>query len=76
MKVIILSPAATVTLGGKIVAALVLDSVTSSPPVGAGPVNVKFAVEDVPPVTIAEVKLRLVGVGAFTVRLAVFVTVP
>jgi hypothetical protein len=76
LKIIVFSPAAIVTLAGKMAAALVLDTDTSSPPVGAGPVIVKVAVQEAPPVTTAGVNTRLIGVGARTIRIAVLVTVP
>ena len=47
-------PAATVTLAGTVATAvLLLDSVTTEPPDGAGPLSVTVPCDDVPPVTVA-----------------------
>ena len=45
LKVVLLLPAGTVTLGGTLAAALLLESVTSAPAVGAGHVEVTDRVE-------------------------------
>ena len=63
VKVVPVLPAATVTLAGALAAALLLDSVTSAPPVGAGPLSVTVPVEGVPPVTLAGLKLSEEAVG-------------
>ena len=76
LKLIEVPPGGTETLGGRTAAALAVDSGTSIPPSGAGPVNVRAAIEDEPPVTTAGVRLKLTGVGAFTVTFAVRVTGP
>jgi len=47
-----LAPAFTVTLGGTIAALLLLASVTTIPPAGAGPVNVTVPCDEVPPFTV------------------------
>ena len=80
MKVALVAPAATVTLAGTVAAAvLLLASVTTIPPAGAGALRVTVPVEDVPPVTLAGLRLRADRVGAavgFTVSMAVCVTPP
>lgn len=53
VKVVLVLPAGTVTLAGTPAAALLLESVTSAPAVGAGPLSVTVAVEVCePPVTL------------------------
>ena len=51
VKVAVVAPAATVTLTGTVAAALLLDRVTASPPVGAALPKVTVPVDEVPPVT-------------------------
>ncbi len=46
-------PAATVTEAGSVAAALLLESETDAPPVGAAPLKVTVPVVDVPLVTVA-----------------------
>ena len=46
-------PAATVTEAGTVAEALLLESETDTPPVGAAPLKVTVPVADVPPVTLA-----------------------
>jgi hypothetical protein len=46
-------PAATGTLAGTWADELLLDSVTTAPPVGAAPVRVTVPVEELPPMTLA-----------------------
>ena len=68
-------PAGTVTLAGTCAAAvLLLESVTSDPPAGAGPDNVTVPVEEVAPMTDVGLKLRPLRFGVLTVKLAVRVT--
>lgn len=74
VNVAVVAFAATVTLGGTVAAAvLALDRETTAPPAGAGPVKITVAVEGVPPMTDVGFKLRLVRLGAVTVKVAVFV---
>jgi len=54
---------------------LLLVSVTTAPPVGAGSFSVTVPVEEFPPVTDVGLKLTELGAGAFTVIVVVFVTV-
>ena len=62
VKVAVLAPAATSTLGGTVaIAVLLLERVTVAPPVGAGPVSVTVPVEVLPPVTVVGFKLRLLS---------------
>ena len=59
--------AATVTLEGTVAAAVLpLASVTTTPPVGAGPLSVTVPVDDVPPVTDAGFRLRALGAAPLT----------
>ncbi len=51
VKVAVVAPTATVTLAGTVAAALLLDSVTTAPPVGAALLKVTVPVDEVPPVT-------------------------
>lgn len=49
----VVAPAATVTLEGTLAAVvLLLENVTCTPPVGAGPLSVTVPVEEFPPVTL------------------------
>src|ERR1700676_5385865 len=53
VNVALVAPAATVTLEGTVAAVVsLLESVTSAPPVGAGPLSVTVPVEEFPPVTL------------------------
>jgi hypothetical protein len=56
-KVPVVAPAATVTLAGTAADALLLERLTSAPPVGAAPLSVTVPVELAPPT-------RLVGTRA------------
>jgi hypothetical protein len=67
-------PPATVTDGGTVTPALLLLSVTTAPPDGAGPFNVTlFAVVDPPPTTVFGDKVTVETPGGDTVRLPVTV---
>ena len=64
VKVAVVAFAATVTLAGTCAAeVLLLDSVTTAPPAGAGPVRVMVPVEAVPPVTAGGLRLTDETVG-------------
>src|SRR5215472_8151010 len=72
VNVAVVAPAGTVTLGGTCAAAvLLLDSVTTDPPEGAGPVNFTVPVDEVPPITEVGLTMRPLPVsfGACTVKL-------
>jgi hypothetical protein len=67
-------PVATVTLAGTCAAAgLLLDKVTTAPPVGAGLVSDTKPVKDVPPVTDVGLSVKVLRTDAVTVKLAVWV---
>jgi hypothetical protein len=68
------APAATVTVAAGVAAALVLEIVTASPPVAAGPDSVTVPVVVVPPVTVVGAKTKEDTVGALTVSTAVLAT--
>jgi hypothetical protein len=54
VKVALVLPLATVTLAGTLATAvLLLDSVTTAPPLGAAPLSVAVPCEELPPVTLA-----------------------
>ena len=46
-----IAPSGTVTLDGTLAAGWLLESITTAPPAGAGPLNVSVACEDWPPIT-------------------------
>ena len=71
VKVAVVAPAATVTLAGGVAAALLLDKVTVSPPVGAALPKVTVPVDELPPVTEVGFIVREETTGGFTVRVAV-----
>ena len=53
LNVVLVAPAAIVTLDGTVAAAvLLLESATVAPPVGAAPLSVTVPVEEFPPVTV------------------------
>ena len=83
VKVALVAPATTVTLEGTVAAAvLLLESVTSAPPGGVGPLNVTVPVEDcVPPITlvglsVSDESVTAGGGAGATVIEAVLVTPP
>src|SRR5258707_13704412 len=68
VNVALVAPAATVTLGGTVAAAvLLLESATVAPPAGAARLSVTVPVEEFPPVTLvgfSESDERETGAGA------------
>ena len=73
VNVVVVAPAATVTVAGTFAAAvLLLDRITTAPPVGAAWVSVTVPVEEVPPVTEAGLSPMLLRTPANTVRLALW----
>jgi len=75
VKVPLVAPAATVMLAGTVAAVLLLESVTWAPPAGAGPFRVTVPVEEVPPVTLAGLRVNDEGIGGTTVSEALWVSV-
>ena len=74
LNVAVVPFAAMVTLAGTVAAeVLLLDSVTTAPPEGAGPLNVKVPVEDVPPFTETGLRATVLRPAGVTVRDAVCV---
>jgi hypothetical protein len=77
VKVALVAPRGTVTVGGTVATlVLLLDRETSAPSLGAGPLSVTVPVEELPPVTLAGLRLsdERVGAGGVTVSTAVWVT--
>ena len=64
VKLALVCPAATVTLAGTVAAALLLDNVTTVPPLGAAAVRVTVPVELAPPVTVLGFSVSDEGTGA------------
>ena len=74
VNVAVVAFAGTVTLAATWAAAvLLLDSVTTAPPAGAGPFNVTVPVEEVPPITELGLMVTELRVGAVTVKVPVLV---
>lgn len=64
LNVLLVVPAATVTLAGTVAAdVLLLDSATTAPPDGAGPVSVTVPCDEVPPATLAGLREIAESVG-------------
>ncbi len=77
LKVAVVAPAATVTLAGTLATAvLLLESVTTAPPLGAAPLSVTVPCEEVPPVTLVGLKAKADTAGGVTVSEAVWVAPP
>jgi hypothetical protein len=77
VKVALVAPAGTLTPDGTLAAALLLESATRAPPLGAGPFNVTVPVgENVPPVMLVGLKANAEGTGGRTVSVAVHVPPP
>ena len=80
VNVALVAPAGTVTLEGTLAAALLLESATCAPPVGAGPLSVTVPVEDcTPPITlvgfsVSEEREGAGGEAGVTVSVADLVT--
>jgi len=71
VKLTLVAPAGTVTLAATVAAeVLLLASVTTAPPSGAGPFNVTVPVTGVPWVTLLELRDKEMSAGEFTIRLA------
>ena len=68
--------AATVTVAGTLASALLLNRLTTTPPVGAGPAKVTVPVEGLPPMTVAGLSASDWTVVGFTVRVALCVAAP
>jgi len=76
VKLAVAAPAPTVTLAGTVAFALLLDSVTSSPPAGAAVVNVTVQAEVPGAFTLPGVQLTLLSAApapAFSATVAVLV---
>src|SRR5213594_103750 len=79
VKVAVMPPVGTVTLAGTVATpGLLLDRLTTAPPLGAGPLSVTVPVEELPPVTLVGLRLSDESVGALavTVKLLALVAVP
>ena len=72
LNVALVAPAAIVTLAGTDAAALLLESVTWAPPVGAEPSSVTVPVTAVPPVTLDWLRLSVETLGGTTVSEALW----
>jgi hypothetical protein len=64
VKLALVCPAATITLAGTVAAALLRDSVTTVPPLGAAAVKITIPVELTPPVTVLGLSVSAEGTGA------------
>jgi hypothetical protein len=73
-NVAVFAPAGTVTLAGIVAAALVVVNVTTAPISGAMPFRVTVPVEELPPTSVAGLKVTDDSAAAVTVRFALFVS--
>ena len=65
VKLALVAPPATVTLAGTVATlVLLLDRLTTAPPLGAAALSVTVPVEELPPVTLDGLRLSAVSVGA------------
>jgi hypothetical protein len=69
-KVALELPAVIVTLGGKVAFVELLESFTTKPPAGAGPVRLTDPVDEAPPLSIVGLRLTDCRMGGITVRVA------
>jgi hypothetical protein len=77
VNVAVVAFGAIVTLAGTLAAAvLLLPSVTSAPPAGAGPLSVTVPVDEFPPRTDVGLSVTELSAAAVTVKVAAFVIVP
>jgi hypothetical protein len=77
VKVALVAPAGMVTPEGTLAVALLLESATRAPPLGAGPFSVTVPVgDDVAPVTLVGFMTNAEGTGGSTVSVAVRVPPP
>jgi hypothetical protein len=76
VNVLVVAFAAIVTLVGTVATALLLPTVTSAPPEGAGPFSVTVPVDALPPRTDVGLNVTELRIAAVTVKVAVFVVVP
>jgi len=76
VKVAEFAPASTVTLAGGTARELFDATLTTTPPVGAGPFNVTVPTDDRPPTTVVGVNAKPLSAGGMTVRPAVTDKVP
>jgi hypothetical protein len=67
-------PAGTVTFAGTAALPLLLESVTTIPPLGAGPLNMTVPVDELPLVTRVGFSVREASAGGTTISLLVWVT--